>query len=72
MDTVIASLLFKNEAGDWCCASCDYSSKSSSSVREHVESRHVSSQGFPCLTCAHVCPTRKALKMHMFRGKHYQ
>ena len=63
--------MYKDEAGTWRCSSCDYCSKSSTSVSEHIESKHIQGPGFACDICQHVCPTRKALKMHIFRGKHY-
>ena len=63
--------MFKDENGKWICNNCDYISYSSSSVREHIESKHIESQKYPCYICGHVCPTRKALKMHIFRNKHY-
>jgi len=71
IDDVIRSQMYKRMDGFWVCSSCEYSSKSSSSVREHVESKHISSDGYPCAVCGHVCPTRKALKMHIFRSKHF-
>lgn len=63
--------MFKNEEGKWACNGCEYSSHASTSVKEHIESKHVEAQKYPCNTCGHVCPTRKALKMHIFRNKHY-
>ena len=64
-------LMYKDENGKWVCNNCSYISYSSTSVREHVESKHIESQNYPCNICGHVCPTRKALKMHIFRNKHY-
>ena len=63
--------MYKDENGKWVCNNCNYISYSSTSVREHVESKHIESQNYPCNICGHVCPTRKALKMHIFRNKHY-
>ena len=58
------------ETGQWCCYSCDYVNPVKSTVRAHIEARHVTSSGFQCLTCSRVCPTRHALKMHKLRNKH--
>ena len=58
------------ESGHWCCFSCDYVNPIKSTVRAHVESKHVSSSGFQCLACNRICPTRHALKMHKLRNKH--
>ena len=71
IDALVRSRMYKDEAGNWRCSGCDYFSKSSTSVSEHVESKHLLGPGFACNICQHVCPTRKALKMHIFRGKHY-
>ena len=71
IDALVRSQMYKDEAGNWRCSGCDYFSKSSTSVSEHIESKHVYGPGFACHICQHVCPTRKALKMHIFRGKHY-
>lgn len=71
IDDLVSSLMYKDENGKWVCNNCDYISYSSTSVREHVESKHIESQNYPCNICGHVCPTRKALKMHIFRNKHY-
>ena len=71
IDDLVSSLMYKDENGKWVCNNCNYISYSSTSVREHVESRHIESQNYPCNICGHICPTRKALKMHIFRNKHY-
>jgi len=58
------------ESGHWCCYSCDYVNPIKSTVRAHIEAKHISSSGFQCLTCNRICPTRHALKMHRLRNKH--
>ena len=58
------------ETGHWCCYSCDYVNSVKTTVRAHIEAKHVRSSGFQCLTCNRVCPTRHALKMHKLRNKH--
>lgn len=70
LDQLVSSLMDKNSEGVWACSTCEYSSSSKNSVKEHVESRHVETQSYPCNICGYVCPTRKALKMHIFRNKH--
>jgi len=71
IDDLVSSLMYKDDNGKWVCNNCNYISYSSTSVREHVESKHIESQNYPCNICGHICPTRKALKMHIFRNKHY-
>jgi hypothetical protein len=70
LDDLIQRLYHRVEAGGYSCSSCAYQSINQTVMREHVESRHVLTPGFPCPHCHHVCPTRKALKMHIFRAKH--
>ena len=70
LDELVGSMMFKCDEV-WKCTSCDYSSKYKPSVREHIESKHIESQSYPCNVCGYVCPTRKALKMHIFRNKHF-
>ena len=49
------------------CTHCELSSNKKTNVKNHVESKHVSTEGVTCGVCNAVCKTRKALKMHEFR-----
>lgn len=49
------------------CTHCELSSNKKTNVKNHVESKHVSTEGVKCGVCNAVCKTRKALKMHEFR-----
>jgi len=53
------------------CTECSYSSQSSRNMRNHIESRHVSSFGVQCSLCQKVCPTREALRKHTSRAHKY-
>ena len=55
----------KDPSGTWFCLQCSFSSRKSSNVRTHIESKHVNSGGFQCLVCSYICPTREALRKHM-------
>jgi Pyruvate/2-oxoacid:ferredoxin oxidoreductase delta subunit len=55
------------ETGGYRCLHCSFSSDRSYNVKSHVEARHVTTGGLPCQLCGTVCPTRKALRMHVFR-----
>ena len=68
LDDFINANLY-SESGSFYCGFCDYSSKNSSNVKIHLESKHVdnSAKQMPCLICHHICPGRNALRMHMRR-----
>ena len=53
--------------GGYRCRHCSFTSDRSYNVKSHVEARHVVTGGLSCHLCQTVCPTRKALKMHVFR-----
>lgn len=68
LENILNNSIYRREdTGMWHCNFCDLSSKKSSNVKNHVESKHIRSGGFGCKDCETVCPTRKALKMHEFR-----
>ena len=71
VDDLISSMMYKSDDGSWACSSCSYVSKRITSVKEHVESKHIAPQQYICHVCNYSCPTRKALKMHIFRNKHW-
>jgi len=71
LDAVISLNMEKRLDGNWHCLMCEFSSKKTSHVRNHIESKHFQGAGFPCTLCSKVCPTRNALSMHFLR-KHKQ
>ena len=64
----ISQLMFKT-AGGWECGQpgCGYVANKWS-LRNHIESKHISIGGIQCDQCSKVCPTRHALTMHMKRN----
>merc|ERR1712038_2052798 len=52
----------------WRCADCDYTVKDKRGMFEHVESKHVGSQGYACLYCGKHCPSNNALRSHVSRN----
>jgi len=52
----------------WRCADCDYTVKDKRGMFEHVESKHVGSQGYTCLYCGKHCPSKNALRSHVSRN----
>jgi len=67
LDILIEDNMQKDPSGTWFCLQCSFSSRKSSNVRTHIESKHVNSGGFQCLVCSYICPTREALRKHMTR-----
>ena len=68
LDEILEKSIYRNEStGMYHCAHCQLSSNKKSNVKNHVESKHVSTEGVSCSDCDVVCKTRKALKMHEFR-----
>jgi len=52
----------------WQCADCDYSSQYTTSVKRHIESKHVGSVIYQCDICQHRVPTKNALSVHKARN----
>jgi len=51
----------------WKCTDCDYQTKGRRGLFEHIESKHVGSEGYSCQFCQKFCPSRNALRSHMSR-----
>ena len=51
----------------WRCADCEYTSKDKRGMFEHIESKHVGSEGYSCQICQKHCPTKNAMRSHMSR-----
>lgn len=68
LDEILERSIYRNErSGMYHCAHCQLSSNKKCNVKNHVESKHVSTEGVACSECDVVCKTRKALKMHELR-----
>ena len=68
LDEILERSIYRNESsGMYHCAYCQLSSNKKCNVKNHVESKHVSTEGVACGECDVVCKTRKALKMHELR-----
>merc|ERR1712098_40742 len=66
LDHLVASLMDKTAEGIWLCNNCDYTSRSRNSVKEHVESRHIETQSYPCNICHKSYRTRHSLRTHKY------
>ena len=52
--------------GGWQCVTCGWEAKNKMRMFEHVEARHVETDGYSCPICSKFCPTIKSLKNHKF------
>ena len=67
LDQMIKASMQKLESGQWQCLSCGFASLRGDHVKHHIEAKHINSGGAQCCYCITVCPTRKALAMHIMR-----
>ena len=67
VETELNSNMMKDINGVWKCLLCDYSSRNSGHVKQHLESKHLSVI-YSCLYCSKTCPTKNALSKHTFRA----
>merc|ERR1712211_158403 len=69
---VVEMKMWKETTADrgliWRCADCDYTAKLKRGMFEHVESKHVGSQGYTCVYCGKHCPSKNALRSHVSRN----
>ena len=71
LDEEIRNMMFRSaESGVYCCTKCTYETPHQAVMKDHVEAKHTQGPGLVCRTCFRICPTRKALKMHLYRAKH--
>ena len=68
IENQIIQLMLKAERG-WQCGQvgCDYVTEHKHLLRGHVESKHVEI-AIHCNYCPKICPTSRALKMHVYRN----
>jgi len=69
VDQAVVALMQKCE-GYWQCVACGWQTKFKTRLYEHVEAKHVETNGYSCHVCQKFCPTQKALKMH--RSKYHR
>ena len=53
---------------EWQCTDCVFKSPHVTTVKRHVESRHIISEGYDCPECSHHVPTWNALRIHQKRN----
>lgn len=65
----VDDLINKLDDGTFSCLQCGYGSNRKFNVQCHVESKHVSTSGYTCPTCALVLRNRKILMHHVAKHK---
>ena len=69
VDQAVVAQMQKCE-GYWQCTACGWQTKFKTRLYEHVEAKHVETNGYTCPICQKFCPTQKALKIH--RSKYHR
>ena len=68
----IEALVTSLGGGVWQCIECGYQSKKSTTVKNHVEAKHLpSDEGYPCSHCHEVLRNKIALQNHLARRHKY-
>jgi len=58
----------RDEAGAWLCPVCSLAARSSTNIREHIQSKHCSGHTtYICPLCGKLCKTAAALRIHKVR-----
>ena len=52
----------------WQCSVCSYRSPKKSNVFDHVEAKHVESDGYECSACGYYSKTLQSYKSHVKRN----
>jgi len=68
--SVIEAKMWKNMSGLWQCLECDHTCQQPTNMRNHIESKHVVTNGYYCHQCSKFCRTKNALSIHRTRYKH--
>ena len=51
----------------WACTVCGHATKQRYHLTTHIEAKHIQSDGFPCMHCNKLCPSKNALGTHVSR-----
>ena len=63
----IKQRMVKQYDGSWGCSDCGFVIKYQATLTNHVEAKHLQSDGYSCQHCNKFCPTRNALKCHIYQ-----
>ena len=65
----VLSKMFRDEAiGMWKCLNCEWQTKFKTRMFEHVEAKHVETDGYLCALCDKYLPSLKSWKQHKFKN----
>ena len=70
LSSIYLDLLYQVQAkmtkipGGWQCRECPFNSKYTTTVRRHIEAKHMAGNINCCQECGKVCTTSDALKRH--------
>ncbi|XP_023319995.1 protein abrupt isoform X29 [Eurytemora carolleeae] len=67
VDVEIQRRMIKLVDGRFQCSDCYFISSHNSTMKCHIESKHLETSGYSCNICNKFCPTRNALKCHKYR-----
>jgi len=66
IDQAVISQMRKS-GGVWQCLACGWEAKIKTRLYEHVEAKHVETNGYSCPICGKFCSSQKGLKNHKFK-----
>ena len=67
LNQIIATKIVRVSCTEFRCTDCDHVSSQRGNMINHVEARHVVTEGILCHICQKHSPTRQAYRMHMVR-----
>ena len=67
LDQVIYAKMYRTSDGLFVCTECGTSSRLRINLRNHIEARHVKTEGFYCPICNMHCSSRNAVASHKTR-----
>ena len=53
----------------WFCKMCAYQNNNRGHMKEHVEAKHLTHDGYVCNSCQRVYKTNASLRVHSYRCK---
>jgi len=68
VESQIQLRMIKLNDGGFQCSECSFVSYHNSTMKCHIESKHLQTAGYYCSICNKFCPTRNALKCHRYRS----
>ena len=66
IDQAVLSQMTKLDSG-WHCLACGWETSHKTRLYEHVEAKHVQTNGYSCPICEKVCQSKNALKCHRYK-----